>query len=298
VLNFWNARSILFRARTAPWAFARHVKPMLTVYAMNFIISLYINLDTVLLGFLSSADSVGYYATSMRITKMVMGVVISMGSVILPRLAFFLQNGQQKEFDAMVRKSFAILLLMCLPAVSGLMMLAPEMMTVFAGGKFDAAVLCMQITAPVILIIGISNLLGFQILYPLGKDRLVVLYVSIGAVVSLALNAVLIPRLAHLGAAIATVTAETTVIVAQVIMIRRNYHLPMPWTNVARYLAGTGAMCLALWGSKGLVAHDGLRLIVAVPLGAATYFGVVAALRDDFLIDNLKALRNKVSSHA
>lgn len=298
VLNFWNARTNIFRARTVPWEFSRHLKPMLTVYAMNFIISLYINMDTVLLGFLSSPDAVGYYATSMRITKMVMGVVISMGSVILPRLAYFLQQGQRKEFDAMVRKSFAILLLMCLPAVSGLMMLAPEMMAVFAGGKFDAAVLCMQITAPVILIIGVSNLLGFQILYPLGKDRLVVLSVSIGAIVSLALNALLIPRMAHLGAAIATVTAETMVIVAQVILIRRNYDLPMPWGNVARYVAGTGAMCLALWGAKGLVSHQGIRLIVAVPVGAAIYFAVVAALRDDFLLDNMKVLRSKVFPHA
>jgi len=99
VLNFYNARKILFAKRTEPWNFKRHIKPMAIVYLMNFIISIYIQLDTVMLGFMSSDKNVGYYASGLKINKMFLALVTSLGSVLLPRLSYYIANEMKAEFN-------------------------------------------------------------------------------------------------------------------------------------------------------------------------------------------------------
>lgn len=73
----------------------------------------------------------------------------------------------------------------------------------------------MQLIMPTLLLIGITNILGIQMLIPMGKEK-VVLYSEIwGAVVDVIINAILIPKYASAGAAIGTLIAEFVVFVVQ-----------------------------------------------------------------------------------
>jgi len=97
ILNFYNARKILFKKRDIPWNFKRHIKPLTMVYLLNFIISIYVQLDTVMLGFMSTAKNVGYYASGLKINKMLTVLVTSIGSVLLPRLSYYVSNDMKNH---------------------------------------------------------------------------------------------------------------------------------------------------------------------------------------------------------
>ena len=58
----------------------------------------------------------------------------------------------------------------------------------------------MKIIMPTVLFIGITNVLGIQILVPLGREMAVCISVMVGAVVDLMINAVCIPNMASSGA--------------------------------------------------------------------------------------------------
>lgn len=74
-------------------------------------------------------------------------------------------------------------------------MFAKQAIFFLSGKDYANAILPMQILMPTLLMIGITNILGIQMLVPLGKEK-VVLYSEIaGAIIDLLLNAVLIPRL-------------------------------------------------------------------------------------------------------
>ena len=53
----------------------RHFRPALKIFMLNIIISIYVNLDTVMLGFIRNETLVGYYDASVRITKAILGIV-------------------------------------------------------------------------------------------------------------------------------------------------------------------------------------------------------------------------------
>lgn len=298
VLNFWNARGIVFGRRSTPLFPWKHLKPLLMVFALNFIVSIYINLDTVMLGFMSDSRSVGYYATAMRLTKILLMVVVSMGAVLVPRLSYYVEHNLMQEFDTIVEKSFALVTLLCLPCTAALMILSREILLVFAGNQFGESGRCMVLTAPVIFMIGITNIMGIQILYPLGKEKLVVLSVSVGAVVSVILNLLLIPHLAHVGAAIGALVSEGAVFVIQVYLIARYRPVRYPWAPMVRYLFATCLMSAFLFLTPLCFTKPPLRLAVAIIGGSLTYFGSLLLLKDRFLLENILMIRQKINKYA
>lgn len=83
------------------------------------------------------------------------------------------------------------------------------------GETFFGSILPMQVIMPTLLFIGLTNVMGIQMLVPLGKERIVLYSEIAGAVVDLIVNFALIPRYASVGAAIGTLAAEIVVWVVQ-----------------------------------------------------------------------------------
>jgi O-antigen/teichoic acid export membrane protein len=285
----------VFAPRKDPWQFRRHLKPLGTVYALSFITSIYVNLDTVMLGFLATAKSVGYYTSAMKLTKMLLALVVSFGSVLLPRLSYYLANDKRGEFDRMLRRSLGFVLLLCLPIIAALMLLSKEILLVFAGVRYLPAADCLVVTAPVILFIGLTNIFGLQILYPLGKERDVVLSVGVGAVVAATLDLILIPSYAHFGAAWGTLIAECAVMIVQLILVRRSYEIHWPWRNITKYVMATALMtCLLLFVRWNIPeSRLWLRLLIDVPAGAGTYFLVLHVVHEEVVRELILKMKGR-----
>lgn len=294
VLNFYNARKIIFVKKTFDWDFKRHFKPLMKVFLMNFIISIYVQLDTVMLGFMSSARNVGYYTSALKLTKMLLGLVVSIGTVLLPRLSYYVANGFKDEFDALLKKSLAIILLLCLPIVAALMMLNREIILFFAGNQYLPAASCIIITAPVILFIGLTNIFGIQILYPLGKDNMVTLSVGVGALISAMLNVVLIPHMAHIGAGIATLSAELAVFLIMIFVVRKTYVIHWPTRSILQYITSTIAMVIIILIIQNFVSVLWLRLFIVVPAGVIVYFGLLLLMKENFVSEITNKLKNRL----
>lgn len=93
----------------------------------------------------------------------------------------------------MTQKSYQFVLLIAFPLSLGCIALSPALIQLLCGEMFANATSSLQILSPIVLIIGISNLIGMQILYPIGKINLVTISTSIGAIVNLLLNVIFIP---------------------------------------------------------------------------------------------------------
>lgn len=78
----------------------------------------------------------------------------------------------------------------------------------------------MQITAPIILFISISYVL-VQSIFSLGKENITIITGIVGALTNVAINFMLIPHWAQDGAAIGTLLAEFSVMIAYLFIIRR-----------------------------------------------------------------------------
>ena len=272
----------------------RHLMPVMHIFMFNLISSLYVYLNSVMLGFMATDEAVGYYTAGTKITHVVLMVITSLGTVLLPRCSNLLKKGDEVGFGIVIGKSLRLTIGLSLPIMAGLMVLAYPVTVVFCGEEFADAVPVLLWNAPVILFIGLTNVMGIQVLFPKEKINIVLISVSGGAVANLLLNLWLIPAYSATGAAIAALAAEGAVLVLQIILGRRYYPFKLREMLNANYIVGTLSMTLCVWAVTLVADNVWVRLIAGIAVGAASYSLALAVLKDSLFLEILNTLRHKL----
>ena len=287
LLNLIHARKFIKLSITKP-NISKHFKPICLLFGITVISSIYNMLDTTMLGFLSNDEQVGFYTAATKINKMVLMLVTSVSAVIFPRLSYYANNNETKEFNNLVSKSFSFLLCISIPATIGLNLLSNQIMLLFSGENFIPAIPVMKLMNPIIIIISISSFIGSQIFIPLKKEKTTIRAVSLGAAINFILNLILIRKYNAYGAAIATLTAESAVLIHQFIFARQYFSIKKEIKNILQYCFATALMALAVKGLLLLIQSTTLGLIISIITGVIVYAGTLLLLRNTFIISILK----------
>ena len=168
-----------------------------------------------MLGVMKNNEVVGYYNAAIKIKTILVTLVTSLGTVLLPRLSYYYEQGRETEFLSLVSKAFSFVLLFSVPCCIYFSVCAQPVVEFLSGPGYLPAVTPMIILMPTILFIGLSNITGIQVLVPTGQEVLVLRSVILGAIVDFLLNLVLIPQFGASGAAIGTLCAEFSVTALQ-----------------------------------------------------------------------------------
>lgn len=275
-----------------------HLKPAFAIFVFNLVTSIYVNLDKVMVGLLKDSESVGYYTSASMLSHILLTIITSLGVVMLPRLSNCIKNGNMDVFNRLARKSYNFIVTMSFPICGGLIILAPNLIRIFSGEGFLPAITTLQILSPIIVAIGISNLLGIQILYPLGKIKIVTLSTMIGAIVNCILNILLIPSMAQDGAAIATVCAELCVTLAQFALAKKFVTFKFIDKQFFYCFATTVIMmsiCHFFIVFGGL--SDIMNLIIVPIIGGLIYGTVMLILKNEIVIEGLYTITTKIKKY-
>ena len=173
-----------------------------------------------MLGALSSTNDVGIYDQALKIINILLTLVTSLGSVMLPRVSGLLSSGDYKAVNKMHEFSFLIYNLVIFPIIAGLLVVNKDFVSFFLGKDFQAANIAIAIMVFRMFFIGWTNIMGIQILIPHNKNREFMLSTTIPAIVSVGLNLLLLPKLGYIGAAIVSVLTESLVWAIQLFFTR------------------------------------------------------------------------------
>lgn len=278
--KFINLRELHFKELRPE----KHLKPALKIFAMNLVISIYVNLDSVMLGFMKNEATVGYYAASTRIVKSILGVVQSLGTVLLPRFTNLISDNRMDEFRLLADKAINFTLAISLPLTVGLIFMAPPLIHLFCGNGFEPAILTMQIIAPIILFISISGIMGWQVLFPLDKEKLVIYATSVGAIINFILNMILIPFYSQYGAAIATSIAECFVMIIAVLFARRYIIVNLISKYNIHYYIATGIIAIFLFLLGFLNLKEIWFAFIGILFSIMIYAGYLFFKKDVFIV--------------
>ena len=217
ILNFILVRKLIDFRFTGDYDFKQHIKPILILFSQSLAVSIYTNLDTVMLGFMKTPADVGYYNAAVKIKKLLLSLVSSLGGVLLPRMSYYLKNNKVSEFKTYALKALNFSLLMSVPLAVYFVLYSNEAILFLAGSGYSGAVAAMQLITIAVIPNGLTGILGIQVLTSMEKEKYVLLSVVIGAIIDFLLNLGFIPQLGAAGASLATMIAEFGVLVVQVI---------------------------------------------------------------------------------
>lgn len=280
IMNFFHARKYITLRPLGGYRFARHFKAVAIFFAMACASTVYTNLDVVMLGFMDDAGAVGYYNAAVRIKSILVSIVTSLGAVLLPRASYYVQNGQMEEFRKITRKALNFVVVAALPVVVYFIFFAPQGIFLLSGSRFAGAIMPMRLIMPTVLFIGLSNVLGIQILVPTGREKVVLWSIVSGAAVDLVLNILWIPAFGPSGAAAATSVAEFVVLAVQFIVLGKEARDAFRQVRIFRVLLGLALACAAAFWVPVLGLGNFMTLAISFVLFAGIYVAALLLLKE------------------
>jgi O-antigen/teichoic acid export membrane protein len=250
----------------------QHLKPLLLLFLTIFFISIYLQLDTVILGFLSDTESVGYYSSALKLNKILIAVFAAISAAMFPKMMNLLQENNVADFDKMIKDCFYVILSLSVPTAILVLLCAPEIVQILFGSNFERAILPLQITAPIIVIVSLSTIFGFQILSALSKDGSILKSAIFGTIVSIILSVFLVQQFKEVGEAVTILITELVVCASFIYYSRKHFSINKFTIILLHQLVAIIPLILFVLTIKYLVINIYMRIIYISILSLVWYF--------------------------
>ena len=291
----------------------RHFLPSLRLFIPTIAVSIYTMLDRTLIGLLVQGETIrtmsdgaieivkisdtqnGYYEQSEKIVKMALTVLTSLGTVMIPKNSFHFKRGDYERVKQNVMVAVSFVFIVGIPMVFGLMGIASNFTPWYFGPGYEAVPKLIMVFSPLILVIGLNNVFGIQYMLPAGKDSAYSSSVIFGACINLTLNLFLIPCYEAVGAAIASVIAETSILLFQMFYLRNDFDFRLLLIPFIKYsILGCLMFGIVYFLSKNLFPPSIINSFILVIIGVLFYFISLLVVKDKIVIGTIKEASNRI----
>lgn len=294
ILNLWHSRKFVDWRNRQVLEYKKHLKPIILIFGTSLASSIYMTMDTTMLGAMKGDSAVGIYTAAVKINSVVSTLIGTISSTILPRVSYYIGNGLKKEYEKLLKSSMDVLLMISVPASIGMICTSDILILLFSGKEFLAGTLAAKILSAKVIVGAINRVLAYQICTPYKKDKEVLISTSSGAVFNLVANAVLIPLAGVTGASIATLLSETVVFLVLTKHAGNIMGMKSLYTRLPVYLGSSIWFFAARWGVNRLFQDQIVRLIVTMAVCLCGYFLILLLIRDPYINEYKNKLFSKL----
>jgi len=220
--------------------------------------------------FLPEAE-VGIYQAASQSSLLFATILGAMNAIFSPMIAELIHQKEKQQLEELFRVSTKWGLYLSVPLFLTLCFVPREVMTVVFGLQYEGGYMLLVILAVAQLVnvgTGAVNIL----LIMAGYQKRWLVTSTVMLAVNIGLNALLIPQVGLVGAAVATAATVCGLFVAGLLQVR---HLLKIWPYDGRYLKGflaTLLTALALWGLQSAnVASPALALTLALVISGFVF---------------------------
>jgi len=249
---------------------------------------IYYKIDSLMLSVMKGMTDVGIYGTAYKLLEVLQVVPAMFLGAAFPLITKYATTNDERVHPAF-QKQFDFLMLIAVPIVFGTFVLASPIIAFIAGGRGEefinsstvsflgnpiTSVTCLKILVFSVGINFLSNLYNYMVV-SLGKQRAMVAPTIGFAVLNIILNLALIPRFSYLGAAVATLLTELTVVIVTYFVTKKFIVLPLKLINFAKILLSGIIMAIVTFYLYSI----GVNLFINILVAIVTYAVLVLSLK-------------------
>ena len=178
------------------------------------------------------------------------------------------------------------------------MIIADSFVPFFFGQGYDKVVILIRVICPILLLLGIANVVGTQYLLPTKRQKEYTNSIMFGVVINFILNYILIIRFKSIGASIATVISQLAINSIQMYQVRKEFNFRKIIKSSIKYILASiimGATCILIYI---LMKASVKTMIVQIIVGAFVYAISLIALRDRFVFELLNKFKRKFAPNS
>ncbi len=272
-----------------------HFKETVAYFIPTIAASVYSYIDKVMIGiFTSDSSENGYYEEAMRIIRLSHTVIVSLNTVMSARMSYLFAENRTDEIKEKLEKALAFILTLGTPMVFGIIAISSNFVPWFFGDGFDKVTILMVFASPLIVILSLHNFLSAQYLVPSGQRTRSTKGVLVGAGVNFCLNLILIPLLQSIGAVIATIIAEMSILIVYFFMSKEYIQVKLVWKYLPKQLIASALMA-AVAALIGIGADGSVWITIAqVAAGGLVYVAALYIMKEKFFIQLMQSFLRKI----
>ncbi len=182
--------------------------PALSVFLPSVFSSIYMSLNKVMLGYMSTLSEVAIYDYPYRLIRIATTLIGVIGTVLMPRLAYLKQHPDLSEFNNKVKQLFFTTGIFSIPIAVLIWLLAEPLCHTLFHDTLEGSPSVLKWIAPTIITSGLSL---YIIFVSVNRMKHLTIGIAIGACFNFFINIILIKYYAAQGAAISTLLTEIAV---------------------------------------------------------------------------------------
>lgn len=235
VIN-WRYRMKFVRLVWQGVSLKKYLSPFFVLGIYLLLTSMYTSFNVLYLGFVGGDTEVGYYTTASKMYTVLLGLFTAFTGVMMPRMSNLVAQGDYGAVRRLSQQSFNLLFACAVPLVFFCEIFAPQLIGLLSGSGYEGAIMPMRIIMPLVLIIGMEQILIVQLLTPLKQDRAVFINSVFGAVVAILTNILLVRHYQSVGSSWVWVLSELTVLCSALYFINRQSEMRgiVPWMGLVK----------------------------------------------------------------
>lgn len=242
----------------------------------TFLAGLMINTDTIMLGWLTNAQEVGYYSAAQRPILLLYTIPSILASAFFPAFAK-LANKEDGRFNSLFEKSIKISLMVALPIIAGGLVLSHEIIQLIYGNAYLPSTAAFSILLFTILIVFPSTFIGSAI-FAYNEHRVFVGFLTLGVLSNAILNYLLIPHFGINGAAVATIVAQLFANSLAFIKMKKINDFKI-LRNLPKIFMATLVMSVFTL----FLNYLGMNVVINILISVIIYFGFLYLIKEPFL---------------
>ena len=264
----------------------KDVKTIISLFLPTIAIQIYTVLDKTMIGLIThDAAENGYYEQSIKISKFLLFIVTALSAVVIPRIGYYYNKGDNESLKKLIYKSYRFTMFLAIPMAFGLFAISCSVVPWFLGAGFDKAKVLIKVLSFLLIVIGLSNVTGLQYMVPTKKQRLLTISLFVGAIINFTLNLVLIRYFKSIGAAVASIVAETAITIAQFYMVRKDISFVRVLKESFKYIIAAIMMFIVVSFMSVKLEPTITNSLVMAAGGALIYVIALAICRDGLLFE-------------
>ena len=270
--------------------FKKHLKNLLILFVPVVASSIYSSIDKTMITLITGDDMMtGWYTQANTVIGIAIALcVTALSSVSISRVCQKYEENNIEDAKIIIYDNFKTMLSFFM--VGLIIMCSSKFVVFFFGEGYDGVKDLLKMLSPIILIMGMSNILGQLYFFPTNKYIFLNIAVGTSILVNIALNLVFVHFFSAYGAAIASVISETVLLLIYYFNTRKYFSFALILSSGWKYLVSAFLSSISIFAFNYLNLSNFAFLALSGITYTLIYILILALLKEDNVFGFLKKL--------
>lgn len=274
----------------------KHIKPTFVLFIPQISLQIYSIIDRTMLGsMITDKSEVGFYEQAQKIIKLMIAIVSSMGTVMSSRISNIFKKGDKEKLDYYMEKTIIFTIFISLPLSLGTIIIANKFVPIFFGEGYESVITILRLIAIIIVLTGMTNLLGTQYLVVTKQERKYSFSVIIGTIINVLLNILLIPLYGSVGASITTIIGQVVILYIQFLITKNEINYFAILKKSYKYVFASFLMLIIGLILDLFLKNNIYSLFIMIIISFIVYTFTLLLLKADIMIEIINYIKSTVN---